>query len=431
VSDQGGATTPVTVLDAAQDEVAHRWPVFLPDGKHFLYLSVSTRDDRRGVYVGSTDGPGATAGRLLFPSDTGAIYVPGPSSSQGFILSSGTGGVEVRSFDAVRQAITGDPRSIAVPAAAATPHHPSLLSASADVLAFGASIVPFGFRFGRVDRDGSNQTLEEGNQLGGFPRVSPTGRFLARCRVDQLRSNPDIWVDDLERGTKVRVTTSSAHDVMPVWSPDESEVAYRSGTLDRPTIAIAAADGSGVKRTLACPRSPCEPNDWSRDGYLILTVQGSGLWKLPLTSGEAAQQMFPEMPTGRDARVSPDGKWLAYVSEEGDHPEVSVRSLTGTSRRTMVTTGGSDQPVWRSDGTELFFVGPQGRVFVSAVRPVVDGRLTFGVPTKLGVPPLGERHWGTTYDVSHDGRFVYFPGQPADTPPTNIGVVMGWKQLIK
>jgi hypothetical protein len=171
--------------------VAHRWPAFLPDGKHFLYLSVSTRDDRRGVYLGTIDGP-ATAGRLLFASDTGAIFVPGTSASQGFILSTGSGAVEVRAFDTARLAIVGDVRSIGVPAVSATPHHPALLSASGDVLAFAASAIPFGFRSSRIDRDGSNLKIEEGNQLGGFPRVSPDGRFLARCRVDLIRSNPDI-----------------------------------------------------------------------------------------------------------------------------------------------------------------------------------------------------------------------------------------------
>jgi serine/threonine-protein kinase len=208
-------------------------------------------------------------------------------------------------------------------------------------------------------------------------------------------------------------------------------VAYRSGTLDRPTIAFAAADGSGVKRTIACPESPCDPNDWSPDGkFLILTVREGDLWKLPLTSGEAPHPLLSEKYTERDARISPDGKWLAYVSEETERPEVSVRSLNGPAWRSIVTKGGGDQPVWSDDGTELFFAGPEGRLFVTSVRPD-PGHLTFGVATKLAVPPLGARHWGTIYDVSHDGRSLFFPSQPADTPPGNIGIVMGWRQLIK
>jgi Tol biopolymer transport system component len=209
---------------------------------------------------------------------------------------------------------------------------------------------------------------------------------------------------------------------MPIWSPSATEVAYRSGTLDQPTIAFAAADGGGVKKTIACPESPCDTNDWSPDGkFLILTVRGRDIWKLPLTSGEPAQPLFADPSfIERDGRVSPDGNWLAYVSEEGDRPEVSVRSLTGPPRRAVVTHGGGDQPVGRRDGTELFFTGPEGRIFVAAVRPAADGRLTFGTATKLGVPPLGERHWGTIYDVSRDGRMVYFLGQASGAPPTSF-----------
>jgi hypothetical protein len=263
VSDQGGPAEPVTVLDAKQGDGTHRWPAFLPDGTHFLYLAVSTRDDRRGVYVGSIDGPAAAAKPLLFASDSGAIYVSGDSASQGFILSAGGGRIEVRPFDAARLILSGDARSMDVPASASTPHHAALLSASPDVMAYGPGAVPWGFRIGRVDRDGSNLKLEQGNQLGGFPRLSPDGRFLARCRVDTVRSNPDIWVDDLERGTTLRLTTAGDHDVMPVWSPDATEVVYRSGTQDKPIIAFAAADGSGVKRTMACPESPCEADRYS------------------------------------------------------------------------------------------------------------------------------------------------------------------------
>jgi serine/threonine protein kinase len=432
VSDQGGPVEPATVLDTAQDDVGHKWPAFLPDGRHFLYFGSSVRDDRRGVYVGSLDEPRAQPAAPLFLSDSGAVFVPVDGQPHGLLLSAAGGRIEVRSFDAARRAVVGDARSIDVNATSATPHHAALLNASSDVLAYSSGLIPWGFRFARIDRDGSNLRLEPDNQLGGFPRVSPNGKFLARCRVDPLRSNPDIWVDDLERGTTLRLTTSADHDVMPVWSPDASEVAYRAGTLREPTIGFAAADGSGVKRTLPCPKSPCEPNDWAPDGtFLILTVVGSDIWKLPLEAGATPQPLLAESFTERDARISPDGRWLAYVSDETGRPEVSVRSLTGPARRFVVSSGGGDQPVWRHDGAELFFAGPDGRLFAVSVRPVRNARLSFGAPTKLNVPPLGERHWGTIYDVSLDGLRVYFPHQTDQNPPREFGVVLGWRALIK
>lgn len=432
VSDQGGPTQPVTTVDLKLDDVSHRWPSFLPDGRHFLYFGLSVNDGRRGVYVGSLDEPTAQPTRPIFLSDSGAIYAPGASRSEGFLLSASNGRIEVRAFDAVRLIVTGDAHALEMNATTASPHHPALMSASATVLAYASSVIPWGSRLARIDRDGSNLRVEPDDQLWGLPRVSPDGRFLARHRVDAVRSNPDIWVDDLERGSTLRLTTSADYDVMPVWSPDGTEVAYRAGTLDKPTIGFAASDGSGVKRTMACPKSPCEPSDWSPDGrFLVLTVGGTDVWTMPVGSEGQAQPLLTEPFTERDARLSPDGRWIAYVSDETGKPEVSVRSLTGTARRYIVSSGVGDQPVWRRDGAELFFAGPEGRLFAVSVRQGPNAGLSFGAATKLNVPPLGERHWSTIYDVSLDGRRVYFPHQTDLKPPGEFGVMLGWRALIK
>jgi Tol biopolymer transport system component len=187
-----------------------------------------------------------------------------------------------------------------------------------------------------------------------------------------------------------------------------------------------------VKRTMPCPKSPCEPSDWSPDGrFLVLTVGGTDVWTMPVGSEGQAQPLLTEPFTERDARLSPDGRWIAYVSDETGKPEVSVRSLTGTARRYVVSTGGGDQPVWRRDGAELFFAGPEGHLFAVSVRPGPNAGLSFGAATKLNVPPLGERHGGTLYDVSLDGRRVYFNQQTDLKPPREFGVVLGWRALIK
>jgi Tol biopolymer transport system component len=446
VSDQGGPTQPVTTVDLKLGDVSHRWPAFLPDGRHFLYFGLSVDDGRRGVYVGSLDEMAAQPTRPLFLSDSGAIYAPGASRTEGLILSAKGGRIEVHPFDAVRLMVTGDARALETNATPATPHHPALMSASATVLAYASGVIPWGNRIARIGRDGSNLWVDPDNQLTGSPRVSPDGRFLARHRADALRSNPDIWVDDLERGSTLRLTTSADHDSMPVWSPDGTEVAYRAGTLDKPTIGLAASDGSGVKRTMACPKSPCQPSDWSPDGrFLVLTVGRMDVWTMPVGSEGQAQPLLTESFAERDARISPDGRWLAYVSDETGRPEVSVRSLTGPARRVVVSSGGGDQPVWRRDGAELFFAGPEGRLFAVSVRqgPPFDmlraprasrganAGLSFGAATRLNVPPLGERHENTIYDVSLDGRIVYFQHPTDLNPPREFGIVLGWRALIK
>jgi serine/threonine protein kinase len=432
VSDHGGQVTAVTVLDRAQEEVTSRWPAFLPDGIHFLYSIVSLRDDRRGVYVGSLDDPAPRSSQPLFTSESAAVYAPLGDGRHGVLLSVGNGRIEVRPFDPARRALVGDARTIDVAAIGTSPHHAALLSASANVLAYSAVMVPWGTRFAAIGRDGTDLQLLSKPELGGFPRISPDGGRLARAIVDASRGNPDIWLDDLRRGTHLRLTTSADFDVMPVWAPDGREVAYRSGTFNESTIGFAAADGTGVTRTLACPQLPCEPSDWSPDGsYLIVTVRGRDVWTVPLGPGARPQLLLGEAFTERDARISPDGRWLAYVSDESGRPEISVRSLVGPARRFVVSSGGGDQPVWRHDGAELFFAATEGRLQSVSVRSDAQNGLVFGAATRLNVPPLGDRHWGTTYDVSGDGRRVYFPHPVAERPPREFGVVMNWSALLK
>ena len=432
VSDHGGQVTAVTVLDRAQEEVTSRWPAFLPDGIHFLYNIVSLRDDRRGVYVGSVDDPAPRSTQPLFTSESDAVYASLGDGRHGVLLSVGNGRIEVRPFDPVRRVLEGDARTLDVAAVGTTPHHAALLSASADVLAYSAVMVPWGSRSASIGRDGTDLQLSSKPALAGFPRISPDGGRLARAIVDPARGNPDIWVEDLRRGTHLRLTTSADFDVMPVWAPDGREVAYRSGTFNESTIGFAATDGTGVTRTLACPQLPCEPSDWSPDGsYLVVTVRGRDVWTVPLKTGGSPQPLLAEAFTERDARISPDGRWLAYVSDESGRPEISVRSLVGPARRFVVSSGGGDQPVWRHDGAELFFAVTGGRIQSVSVRADAQNGLAFGVPTRLNVPPLGERHWGTTYDVSGDGRRVYFPYAVAERPPREFGVIMNWSALLK
>jgi serine/threonine protein kinase len=430
VSDQGGAIEPATVLDRAQEEVTHRWPSFLPDGIHFLYQTGSQRDERRGVYLGSLNGTGRPAAGPLFPSESGAVYVPLRGQDHGVLLSAVHGLVEVRPFDPVRRVLTGDARTIDVDVVETSPHHAALLSASADVLVHAGTAIPWGLQFATIHSDGRQLQVSPDRLIGGFPRLSPDGRFLAHMRLDAPRGNPDIWLDDLVRGTRLRLTTSSDFDVMPVWSPDGREVAFRSGRLTEPTIGFAAADGSGLTRTRPCPRTPCEPTDWTGDGAsLVLTVGGRDVWLLPIDDGATPQPLLTDTFVERDARISPDGQWIAYVSDQSGRPEVSIRSLRGTPRRSVVSVNGGDQPVWDRAGAGLYFVGPGGRLHHAPIR-VTQGTLEAGVAALLPVPALGERHWGTIYDVSREG-LVHFPHPTAATAPREFGVVMGWQALLE
>jgi Tol biopolymer transport system component len=202
-------------------------------------------------------------------------------------------------------------------------------------------------------------------------------------------------------------------------------------------LSIAAADGTGVAQELACPGAYCEPTDWSPDGRSLivntrLPTGGAGdVWTVSLEAGGTARAILSGPFNEYDARVSPDGRWLAYVSEETGRPVVSVRAMSGPPSRLVVSGDGGSQPVWRRDGREILYVDLEGRLRGRSVHRQPGGELTLGVANTLSVPLIGSGHWGTQYDVSPDGQYVYFIDRTPAPRPSDIGVVIGWRALLK
>ena len=279
VSADGGPVQPATLVDYDRGENSHRWPVFLPDGIHFLFFVRASIDERRGVYVARLDQPASTPGSPLFRSESEAVFVPTSARERGVLLSAADGQLQARPFDAGALRLVGDPRTLPVAAGANTPYHSAMLSASADLLATVAVPIAYGVRLGTVERNGTVVRMSK-RQPQSWPRLSPDGTRMARQEVDAVRGNPDIWVDDLHDGGSVRVTTATGSDLLPVWSPDGRRLAYGSGTLKERRLSIAAADGTGVLQELPCPGAYCEPTDWSADGRsLIVNARSMGGWR--------------------------------------------------------------------------------------------------------------------------------------------------------
>ena len=403
-----------------------------------LFHVRASTDERRGVYVARIDRPASIPGSPLFRSESEAVFVPTSGRERGVLLSAADGQLQARPFDAAALRLVGDPRTLPVAVGANTPYHSAMLSASADLLATVAMPMPYGVRLGTVARDGTGVRLSE-RRPQNWPRLSPDGRRMARQMIDPARGNPDIWVEDLQDGSLVRVTTATGYDVLPVWSPDGRRLAYGSGTLNERRLSIAAADGTGVAQELPCPgrllradrlvarRAPSHRQhtpgrEWCSPG---------DVWSVSLETGGSAEAIlsgpFPEY----DARISPDGQWLAYVSEETGRPEVSVRAMSGPPRRLVVSSDGGSQPVWRRDGHELLYVDREGRLRGRSVGRQPRGELTLGAAVPLNVPLIGSGHWGTQYDVSPDGQRVYFIDRTPAPRPSDINVVIGWRALLK
>ena len=333
----GGPAEPATLVDAAQGENSHRWPVFLPDGIHFLYFVRATRDDRRGVYVGRVDRAAAMPGAPLFRSESEAVYASLDRTGRGVLLSAANGRLEVREFDARQQRLVGDPTTIDLPVSGITPYHPSMLSVSDNVLAYVSSPIPWGQRLAASGRNGEDLKVWEERASINWPRLSADGRRLVYQRVDAMRGSLDLWVEDLERGSRLRITKDGAGGGLPVWSPDGSQIAYLTRSIGNSTIVIAAADGTAVKSTVPCPGTPCVPTDWSPDGHsLLASVYGSGgadVWQFSIGSEGTSRPLLAESHVERDGRWSPDGRLVAYVSEQTGRPEISVQSVDGPPAR--------------------------------------------------------------------------------------------------
>jgi Tol biopolymer transport system component len=428
----GGAAAAATVLNNTAGDNSHRFPSFLPDGVHFVYFIRSANDERRGVYLGRLDKPDES--RMLFNSDSPAVYVP-VSGEAGVLLSERTGRVEAREFDNVTLSLKGDPRFIDVPVGGSTPYQSLMLSASTSVLTAVAAPLPFGDRLVEAQRDGRVLRTWPERELQNWPRVSADGHWLLRQRIDAVRGNPDIWAEHLDLRTRVRVTTGSEDDALAVWSPTGKEVAYVSGQLAIPRLHISAADGSGARRDLSCPGAVCRPTDWTRDGrFLVVNVQDKNsrdVWLIATTPAASSRALLAQAFVERDARVSPDGRWIAYVSEEAGRAEVSVRRIDGTPAREVVSADGGDQPVWRRDGGELFFVDPEGRLMAVRMKTGAEAAPMQGAPAVVPIPRVGFGHFGTQYDVSPDGQRFYLLDRRRDPAPAEILFISGWQRLLR
>ncbi len=433
VSADGGAVTAATVLAPERGESRHRFPSFLPDGSHFLFFAGAATEDRRGVYVASIDEAPQPPQRRLLQSESEAVYISLPAHDTGALLYVANGRVQAQLFDPARRELVGHAQPLALDAGGPTLYHSSLLGASPDVLACSPSPVVVGDRISSIAEDGGGLTVVNERELQQWPRVSRDGQFLAWLRIDPLVPNADLWVENLARRTRVRVTTALGRDLMHVWSPDGSRLVYRPEFAEPRRLNIIAADGSGTVEALTCPRAYCEPTDWSSDGRSIIVNAYDGenvdVWSVGTTADVPSQALLADSFTERDARVSPDRRWVAYVSDETGRPEVSIRSMSDRPRRYVISRGGGSQPVWHPSGRALYYVDAPGRLRKVAVQET-NSALTFGQPAGLNVPSIGSGHASTQYDVSADGR-IYFLDQRAGTSrPTEIRIVLGWSALL-
>jgi len=418
----GGTPVQVTTVNTSKHST-HRWPQFLPDGDHFLYLATNHAGQREfsGVYVGSLSG-NESAGKLLLRTDANGLFVPG------YLMFLRKTDLMAQPFDVRSLELQGEPTRLAekvlndqgIWRAAFTASNNGRLVYSAGANSADEGQLTWfemsGKVLGTIGERGSNA-----------PRLSPDGHKVA---LEYGEPNPDVWIFDTVSGLRTRLTSNGANTT-PVWSRDAKNIVYFSipANANKSRMAIRAADGTGGERLLYQEEQWETPTDWSPDGKYILYNRGepgaTDIFAMPLASGE---KPFPFVATPeweRDAVFSPDGHWAAYTSRESGRDEVYVTAFPGPGQKWQVSSTGAMTPHWRRDGKALFAI--IGDDVLEFPINATSGSIQTGDPKVLFHTAIGETLlFAPGYDAAPDGRLLINSLGKSRTGNRPLTLVVNW-----
>ena len=420
----GGTATPVTRIDQSR-HTTHRWPFFLPDGKHFLYLAAShakPHADLDAIYVASLDGK---ENRFLTISTSNAIAVPG------YLLFLQNRTLMAQPFDFSNATLKGEPLAIAQDVHFEEGNWHAVFDCASDgTLVYQSAVGLQGSQLLWYARDG--HVLQKLGDIDRYRTVSLSrdGRRLAVLIGDPGGS---IWVYDLARGARTRYTFGGAGDRSPVWSPDGRQIAFSRFETGASNIFVIASNGAGTEKPLFVADKLKLPTDWSPDGKYLLFTQtpvGFSVWQLPLAEEMKPQPFLPAQLTTSEAQFSPDGRWVVYTSQESGRTEIYVTQFPGPNGKWQISVNGGREPRWRRDGKAIFYWASD-HTFMEA--QVEMSRATLQVTAthplfKASMPldPAGS----ATYDVTPDGkRFIVNTSSTAEDRPLTL--VTNWTANLK
>jgi Tol biopolymer transport system component len=405
VAAAGGAAVAVTTLGPQQQ--SHNYPQFLPDGRRFLFY-VQSAPDTAGIYLGALDGSAPTR---LTAADSAGVYLPG------WLLWVRAGVLVAQHLDLANAALTGEPVTLAEGVATDSFNRSAVSVAATGLVAYRTGGVGLQ-QLTWVDRSGTARgTLGDPDGTLLNPRVSPDGRRVVVER--RVQGNDDLWLLDGARTT--RFTFDAAIDSRPFWSPDGTRIVFRSTKSGKGDLYQKLTNGTGVEERLVGGDQVMTPTSWSTDKrflmYLSVDPQtGADLWVVPMT-GEHTPSVFLKTPfTEVWGTFSPDGRWVAYYSNESGRYEIYVRPFVAPGAadkaaggQWQVSTAGGIHPLWRPDGKEVYFLNPAGEMMAAPIS-VVGAALEPGPPVVLfptrivgGGKDVAQ---GRQYDVTRDGRFL-------------------------
>jgi Tol biopolymer transport system component len=423
VSASGGAVKGASLIDRARGEVSHAWPSFLPDGRRFLFTADQGRSDLDLVKLGRLGSFDATT---IDSCDSRVEYV-----APGYLLYARAGTLFARRFDLGSGKCHGEAFPVV--------ENLGNLANSGDFSGSLTGTIAYRARAGGtreqivlVDRSG--RLVEVVTPTGNYSEVapSPDGTRLAFTEIDDRTGNTDVWVRDLKRGTTSRLTFHDANDVWPVWSPDSREIAFASTRDGGFRVYIKRASGVGEERLVPGQVGGIHgPDGWSavHDRISMSYQSSSGDWNVKTMSprDSLAAIEVGQSPGFQEfqAMISPDGRWVAFTSNESGRSEVYVQSYPDPSGKWQISTSGARDPVWRDDGKELFFRTGSDTLMAAAVVPGEAFDWATPVPLFASGAPFGQ-FVTSVWRPTADGQRFYVLRTLASGGHAPIAVVIDW-----
>jgi Tol biopolymer transport system component len=345
ISESGGTPTQLTQLNAALAENSHRAPSFLPDGRRFLFTSRCAAPENNALYLGSLDSPDV---RRVMPIASKAIYVPAPNGGPGSLLYYREGNLEARAFDPDGETLVGDPQLVID----GVDYNAASIAAFFEASREGRVIVVRPAGAGNTQLTWFDRNGEQTGTLGApgnflQPRISPRGDRVSFTRPDDKTGNRDVWTIEVARGIAAPLTVNPANDWHGVWAPDATRMVFDSDRGGGPegALYIKKSIDAGAEESLLVDAPMGGPTDWSRDGRWI----AYGPLQIASAPGDRPPFRFLATPFRNGAgRFSPDGKWLAYTSDETGRFEVFVRPFAGAPAaaggKIQLSASGGDFP---------------------------------------------------------------------------------------
>ena len=364
VAAEGGTAAKVTDLDSARAESSQRWPVFLPDGRHFIYLAAnfSGHPENNGIFLGSLD---TQEKRFLVAASSNAAY-----AEPGYLLYLRDGALVAQGFNQQNLAVKGEPEVVL----RNIDYRPVV-----DLALFVAG--PNGTVVAQTGSGGLESRLswfDRGGKLLGNvgppltyanPSLSPDGKRLAFDQRSPERQEIGIWVYDLRTAVASKLTLDPSLNQAPVWTGDGKRIIFTSNRKIFNLVYQKNADGSGPETQITDLVGGRLVNCWdtSRDGAYMLLRSEAELWNYTVAEKKSRPYIQGKWLV-RNAQFSPDGKWVAYSTNESGNWEVYVSPFPNASSKWQVSHGGGEEPRWRQDGKELFYLSPDGKLMAAGVK---------------------------------------------------------------